>query len=413
MIAFLVLLGITVTAAFPKCQPLDEEVACQCLGYNLTYFPNDRFSSQGGAKRQFDVFKDLIRSKCSPHLMSFLCSRYFPPCNPHWSFKYIRPCRELCVEVKRDCEPILQGYRTTWPDELKCEQFSSYHPRRPCVSNETTTSTNTDCSAKEKCVDITHSKAKSIHANYKTYYPNDVFRSSSDADKVIDDTLNGGQWSAKVERFFFLSNYPPCNDTGSKIQLLSPCKHLCRQVKKNFEGQQSGKDVAWPEHDHFNCATLPKSNCIDDDSLYFSEPLQPAVKSCKEVVKNSCGILNTLPDLPSVEFPEDNSTFAKYAKFLDAGCSQWLKPFLCYGAFSAHRSGNPSQRVKPCRNVCRKAQTECSSCFQQHGLTWDKLWDCKDFQVKGECIGLNELDSYKPSSDNSVCPATTNDNACS
>ena len=419
MIGFLVTLAFTVTTAFsitPKCEPLDKDIACHCPGYNQTYYPNDRFTSQGGAKRQFAEFKNLIGSNCSPHLVSFLCSRYFPPCNTQWSFKYIHPCRELCFEVKRDCGPTLQGYGTSWPDELECAQFKSYHPSHPCVSNETSLTTNTGakCSAKESCVNITHSKAKSLHANYKTYYPNGVFKSSDDADKKFEDALKGGQWSAEVERFFFLSHYLPCNETDNKVQLLSPCRHLCRRVKRNFESQQNGKDVAWP--DHLDCATFPRSNCIDDDSSYFSEP-PPTVKTCKEVVESSCGILNTLPGLPSVKFPEDNTTFVKYAKFLDSGCSQWLKPFLCYEAFSAHHIGNPGQRVRPCRNICRKAQTECSSCFKQHGLTWDDLWNCsKDFQVKGDCIGLKDLDTYQPfmseSPDSPVCPPTVDDSTC-
>jgi len=416
MIALLVMLAVTVTAAFsisPMCEQLDKDIACLCPGYNQTYFPNDRFSSQRGAKRQFAVFKSLIESNCSPHLVSFLCSRYFPPCNPLWSFKYVHPCRELCFEVKRDCGPTLQGYGTSWPDELKCEQFSSYNPRHPCVSNETnlTTNTETKCTAKENCVDITHSKAKSLHANYKTYYPNGVFESSDDADKTFEDILKTEHWSAEVERFFFLSHYLPCTETDNKVQLLSPCRHLCRQVKRKFEAEIGGKEVAWPEH--LDCVKFPSTNCISNDSFYFSEP-QPTVKTCKEVVSSSCGILNTLPGLPLVKFLEDNATFAKYAKFLNSGCSKWLKPFFCYEVFSARHSGNPSQYVKPCRNICRKAQTECLPCFKQHGLTWD----CTKFQVKKDCIGLNDLELYQPfmneSPDNSVvCPPTTNDNFCS
>ncbi|XP_065885412.1 uncharacterized protein [Dysidea avara] len=419
MIALLVTLAATVTAASiipPKCEPLDKDIICKCRGHNQTYFPNDRFSSQRGAKQQFAEFDDLIRSNCSPHLVSFLCSRYFPPCDPKWPFDYIPPCKELCLEVKQDCEPILRAYGG-WPDELKCNQFKSYNPRKPCVSVSNDTSfestTSTECSIKEQCVDISHPKAKSLQANYKTYFPTTEFKSSSEADEKFDVVVKGKQWPTEVERLLLLTHYPSCNETNDTVQLLYPCKHVCRQVKRSFESQNNYKGMTWP--DHVDCSRLPKSNCIDDVSVYFSAPLvtQPPVKTCKDVVVSSCSVLNKIPGLPSVEFPEDNATFAKYAKFLDSGCSQWLKPFLCYEAFSAHRIGNPGQLVKPCRNICRKAQTECSSCFKQHGITWDDLWNCKDFQVKGECIGLKDLGNYQDGLSAHQCPTVEDNSICS
>jgi len=395
----------------PKCEPLDDDIICKCRGYNQTYFPNNRFSSQRGAKQQFAVFEDLIRSNCSPHLVSFLCSRYFPPCDPKWPFDYIPPCKELCQEVKQDCESILRVYGG-WPDELKCNQFKSYNPRAPCVSSETSFTPNTECSVKEQCVDITHPKAKSLLANYKTYFPTTVFKTSNEADRKFEEVVKGKQWPTEVERLFLITHYPPCNETNDTVKLLYPCKQLCRQIKKNFESQKGHKGMTWP--DQVDCSQLPKDKCIDDVSTYFSAPLvtQPLVKSCKEVVESSCSVLNK-PGLPSVNFPEDNSTFAKYAKFLDSSCSQWLKPFLCYEVFSAHFSDNPSQRVKPCRNVCRKA-AECSSCFQQHGLAWDNLWNCKDFDIKKNCIGLNDLDSHGYKDEASKeCPAVEDKSVCS
>ena len=415
MIALLMTLVATVTVARimpPKCEPLDEDIICRCRGYNQTYFPNDRFSSQRGAKQQFAVFEDLIRSNCSPHLVSFLCSRYFPPCDPKWPFDYIPPCKGLCLKVKQDCEPILRAYGG-WPDELKCNQFRSYNPRAPCVSTETSFITNTECSIKEQCVDITHPKAKSLQANYKTYFPTTVFKSSNEADRKFEEVVKGKQWPTDVERLLLITHYPPCNETDDTVQLLYPCKHLCRQAKRNFESQKSQEGLTWP--DHVDCSQLPKDNCISNVSVYFSEHLvtQPPVKACKEVVESSCGVLNKVLNLSPMEFPEDNSTFAKYTKFLDSGCSQWLKPFLCYEVFSAHHSGSPSQRVKPCRNICRKAQTECSSCFKHHGLIWDDLWNCKDLEVRGECIGLSDLANYRGKLSKHQCPAVEDTSICS
>lgn len=433
LIVTLALIFTVYAGPLKKCELIDEDVICQCRGYNLTYFPNDRFSSQSRAKIQFSQFENLIRSNCSPYLVTFLCSRYFPPCNPRWhNFNYIRPCRELCEKVRSDCEPTLRQYGAKWSQELSCDAFQSINDTRsdgpPCIGTESISSDTAEeeCKAKEKCVEIGHNKGKS--AAYKTFFPNAVTPSQGNAKQKLNSILKE-KCSEEAEQFFILSHYPPCTETNGTVHLVYPCKQLCRRIKKECE-EQLGNKITWP--DYMDCRKLSKEKCVNDVSSYFvkptstikastqvpvSTPTAKPLKSCKQFIETSCDELNNISDLQKVTFPEYKSTFAQYVKLLNSSCSVWLKPFLCYEAFSAYKSTDSSKRVKPCRNVCRKAEKECSSCLTNLGLSWSDHWNCQDFQVKKDCIGIKDLDSYISSKsndkfDSSSCPATSDDKVC-
>lgn len=410
------------------CEVIDNDVICQCQGYNLTYFPNDRFSSQSRAKIQFSQFENLIKTNCSPFLVPFLCSRYFPPCNPSWHIKYILPCRELCQRVRSDCEQILKRYGAKWSQELSCDAFQSVNDTQstgvPCISIESITATSADeeCKIKEKCVDIEHAKGKS--ASYKTYFPNVVATSQTIASQKLNNILKK-KCSLNTEQFFILSHYPPCREVNDTVQLLYPCKQLCRRIKKECE-EQLGSKVTWP--DYMDCRKFSKEACVDDMSSYFvkpsptqsatqlptTTPTPKPLKSCKQVIETSCGELNEFSSLPKIEFPEYKSTYAQYVNLLNSSCSMWLKPFLCYEAFSAHKSTDTTKRINPCRNVCRKAENDCSTCFTKLGFSWSDHWNCQDFQVKKDCIGVNELKSYSDNVkiDSSSCPEAKDDKVC-
>ncbi|GAA48931.1 frizzled [Clonorchis sinensis] len=96
-------------AETPKCEQIRIK-ACQDLPYNITIFPNDMGqSTQEEAGQEIGQYASLIRIRCSPSLKLFLCSLYFPVCTG--MKKPLPPCRSLCEQNRRDCEPLMRGFR--------------------------------------------------------------------------------------------------------------------------------------------------------------------------------------------------------------------------------------------------------------------------------------------------------------
>ena len=84
----------------------------------------------------------LARSSFYEFLMRILQSRF----NPRIA-DVIPPCRYICQEVRRGCEPLLRLMGYSWPDEVECERFPT---QAPCLNgtgllfpSSTTTSTTT------------------------------------------------------------------------------------------------------------------------------------------------------------------------------------------------------------------------------------------------------------------------------
>lgn len=107
-----------------KCQPKKIVVSeCQHLFYNYTGMPNlVNLETQIEAQSQLQTFQSLIKYKCSPKLLFFLCSVYIPMCDPNSNY-LIGPCQPLCEEVRDSCERIMRPFSLPWPANLNCSRF--------------------------------------------------------------------------------------------------------------------------------------------------------------------------------------------------------------------------------------------------------------------------------------------------
>lgn len=78
------------------------------------------------------VFTPLVNKDCSANLQFFLCVLYVPPCVINMD-DIIPPCREVCEEVRRGCEPdmITAGY--PWPPFMDCKQFPLHDKKGFCL----------------------------------------------------------------------------------------------------------------------------------------------------------------------------------------------------------------------------------------------------------------------------------------
>ncbi|CAH8653922.1 unnamed protein product [Dicrocoelium dendriticum] len=108
-------------AESPNCEPIRIK-DCQDLPYNITIFPNDMGqSTQEEAGQEISQFAPLVNIRCSHSLKLFLCSLYFPVCTG--LKKPLPPCRSLCEQNKRVCEPVMREFNYEWPPVMDCARF--------------------------------------------------------------------------------------------------------------------------------------------------------------------------------------------------------------------------------------------------------------------------------------------------
>lgn len=121
----LVLNGLCPVAAAEivrQCDPIRIDL-CKGLGYNVTGMPNlVGDDKQQDAEMYIQTFAPLIQYGCSKQLKFFLCSVYVPMCTEK-VYEPIGPCRPMCENVKKRCQPVLHEFGFPWPDKLNCSRF--------------------------------------------------------------------------------------------------------------------------------------------------------------------------------------------------------------------------------------------------------------------------------------------------
>ncbi|KAJ8352869.1 hypothetical protein SKAU_G00243450 [Synaphobranchus kaupii] len=104
------------------CEPITVPM-CKGIGYNLTYMPNQfNHDTQDEVGLEVHQFWPLVRIRCSPDLLFFLCSMYTPICLPDYK-KPLPPCRSVCERAKRGCSPLMSQYGFEWPERMSCERL--------------------------------------------------------------------------------------------------------------------------------------------------------------------------------------------------------------------------------------------------------------------------------------------------
>ncbi|XP_023821804.1 atrial natriuretic peptide-converting enzyme isoform X1 [Oryzias latipes] len=105
------------------------EPQCHMLPYNQTWL-----ASSVAVVKSTEVdmllrfFSYLGRLSCYRHIMLFGCSLALPECIPGGgahSRQVVLPCASFCEAAREGCEPVLQMFNASWPDFLRCSQFSS------------------------------------------------------------------------------------------------------------------------------------------------------------------------------------------------------------------------------------------------------------------------------------------------
>ncbi|XP_056284647.1 frizzled-5 [Pseudoliparis swirei] len=114
------------------CEPIAVPM-CRGIGYNLTYMPNQfNHDTQEEVGLEVHQFWPLVRIRCSPDLLFFLCSMYTPICLPDYR-KPLPPCRSVCERAKRGCSPLMSQYGFEWPERMSCERLPQLGDETLCM----------------------------------------------------------------------------------------------------------------------------------------------------------------------------------------------------------------------------------------------------------------------------------------
>jgi len=110
-----------------KCVPLNND-HCKNLGYNSTLIPNVKagIDKIEEAARRISEFSPLFQVNCYNNFKFFICNMFLPVCHTiNGNPTPVYPCRHVCEEARKGCEPLMKKYSFTWPDVLNCEFLTS------------------------------------------------------------------------------------------------------------------------------------------------------------------------------------------------------------------------------------------------------------------------------------------------
>ena len=114
------------------CEQITYRICRKTLPYNATHFPNLlNHRSQAHAARTIQRYKKMMpNANCSKHAVFLLCSYFFPICLPEIAGPF-KPCRSLCLNVKRDCAARFPF----WPSFMDCEDLPEFKSHM-CIQPE-------------------------------------------------------------------------------------------------------------------------------------------------------------------------------------------------------------------------------------------------------------------------------------
>lgn len=249
-----------------KCDPLNTDM-CKDLGYTFVQMPNFfKDETQNEAKLRIKEFYPLVQTKCSSALRFFLCTLYIPPCVINVN-EMIHPCREVCEEARRGCEPIMLRAGFHWPDVMKCSRPDFPLNRsgfclKPNPQNPKATAVSP---TQSHCQPLMIPFCRSL--NYtSTILPNLLNHTSQ---TEVNTTLTSKEMSLlmkskcsqHLKRFVCFLLAPYCTSDGKP---LPPCQSFCEKVKRDC-GNESCRWLA-----NLNCAKFPT---LSRKRLCFGDPL--------------------------------------------------------------------------------------------------------------------------------------------
>ncbi|KXJ24952.1 Frizzled-5 [Exaiptasia diaphana] len=259
-----------------RCEKL-KLIMCNGVGYKWIQFPNYfNQTHQHDVDRSIYHYWPLVEVQCSKFFTHFLCSFYTPVCtdllprNKATIKGNILPCRSLCEKVNRECGPLMQTYKFTWPEAMDCEKLpedgkeTCYYPNsdlvefakptpKPVQSTDVHLGTN---GCQEVSVDHVCRK------HYLTATLSNMSKSFQTVNTAIKYRIamfkkNGSRKCLRNLELFMCSLYAP--RCSSDYEPLGPCRSQCKTTARRCSFIWKELDTLLPELN--NCRQFPLTGC--------------------------------------------------------------------------------------------------------------------------------------------------------
>ncbi|XP_035280434.1 atrial natriuretic peptide-converting enzyme isoform X2 [Anguilla anguilla] len=390
-----------------------SESQCHMLPYNQT-----SQSSSSAIVKSIEVemflkfFSYLYRLSCYRHIMLFGCSLALPECiSEGEERRLVFPCMSFCEAAREGCEPVLQMFNASWPDFLRCSQFTNgsaasdrgataavcYSPKHDkalcggrdhflcstgiCIPRKLVCNGYNDCddwSDEAECTceadQFRCGTGRCLGHGFVCDGYDDCGDLSDEQNCVCDPAKEHRCGDGRcVTRDWLCDGDHDCIDKSDEVNC--SCKsqglHECRSgqcIPTAFvcDGEEDCKDGS----DEGNC-TQHQSQC---------EPI--TLELCMNLPYNTTSFPNYLGHQTQKEtsISWESSLFPA---LVQTNCYKYLMFFACT-ILVPKCDPESHQKVPPCRSLCRNSKERCESVLGIVGLQWPEDTDCTQFPEDGQ-----------------------------
>uniref|UniRef100_A0A3Q3LQ07 Corin, serine peptidase n=1 Tax=Mastacembelus armatus TaxID=205130 RepID=A0A3Q3LQ07_9TELE len=414
-----------------SCQ-LIVEPQCHMLPYNQTWLSSSTAvvkSSEVDMLLRF--FSYLGRLSCYKHIMLFGCSLALPECiaaDGTHGRRVMLPCASFCEAAREGCEPVLQMFNASWPDFLRCSQFSPaplacFTPRQVkgkhsvcggkdhflcatgiCVPQKLVCNGYNDCddwSDETHCVctdaEFRCNTGRCLSPSLVCDGYDDCGDLSDELSCVCDPARHHRCGDGRcVSRDWLCDGDHDCLDKSDELncscksQGLLECRNgQCIPSAFRCDGEDDCKDGSDEEH----CSREQTQNGLQYSrvlvlilllTLVLCDPArcEPiSLELCMNLPYNLTSYPNYLGHLSQRESSVSWES-SLFPALVQTGCYQYLMFYAC--TLLVPKCDPVSlQRVPPCRSLCRSAKEKCESVLGIVGLQWPEDSDCSQFPEEG------------------------------